>query len=82
MRPLLAAGPSGISLDGFEATGCIESIGVHNVFLRAALEFGWLAGLALVALVIGGWRVVRELTPIAPEYCFVAAALVYVATVR
>ncbi|MBH5399002.1 hypothetical protein HZZ13_14595 [Bradyrhizobium sp. CNPSo 4010] len=51
------------------------------VFLRAALEFGSLAGLALVALVIGGWRVVRELAPIAPEYCFVAAALVYVATV-
>ncbi|MFB9262220.1 hypothetical protein ACFFWD_03400 [Bradyrhizobium erythrophlei] len=81
LRLLPAAGPFGIGLDGFEARGCIKGIGVHNAFLQVALEFGWLAGFALLALVISAWRAVRELAPIAPEYRFVAAALVYVAMV-
>ncbi|UVO30208.1 O-antigen ligase family protein [Bradyrhizobium arachidis] len=81
LRLLPAVGPFGIGLDGFEVRGCIKGIGVHNVFLQASIEFGWLAGLALLTLVVSAWRGVRTLAPIVPDYRFVAAALVYVATI-
>ncbi|SHH17228.1 O-antigen ligase family protein [Bradyrhizobium erythrophlei] len=41
----------GIGLDGFMKRSCIPAAEVHNSFLQAAIEFGWLGGIALLALV-------------------------------
>lgn len=45
------SGLFGIGLDGFMKRSCIPSHQVHNSFLQAAIEFGWLGGIALLALV-------------------------------
>ncbi|TFV41348.1 hypothetical protein [Bradyrhizobium niftali] len=81
LRMLPAGGPFGIGLDGFTVRGCIKGVGVHNTFLQAALEFGWVAGAALIMLVLCAWRDLRPIARISAEYRFIAAALVFVATV-
>jgi hypothetical protein len=45
------SGLFGIGLDGFIRRSCIPTTAVHNSFLQAAIEFGWMAGIALLALV-------------------------------
>ena len=45
------SGLFGIGLDGFIRLSCIPTTAVHNSFLQAAIEFGWAAGLALLAMV-------------------------------
>jgi hypothetical protein len=45
------SGPFGIGLDGFLKLSCVPTTAVHNSFLQAAIEFGWAACLALIAMV-------------------------------
>jgi hypothetical protein len=45
---------TGIGLDGFLSATCLPGHPVHNSFLQAVVEFGWPAGLALIALVALG----------------------------
>jgi O-antigen ligase len=48
------AGLFGIGLDGFMKRTCVAGHQIHNSFLQAAVEFGWLGGVLFAALVIGG----------------------------
>jgi hypothetical protein len=50
-----SAGWIGLGLDSFKKLSCIK-LEVHNSFLQAAVEFGWLGGLLLVLLIgfVGG----------------------------
>jgi hypothetical protein len=45
-----SAGWIGLGLDSFEKLSCIK-LEVHNSFLQAAVEFGWLGGLLLILLI-------------------------------
>ncbi|RZN35328.1 O-antigen ligase family protein [Bradyrhizobium sp. Leo121] len=45
------SGPIGFGLDSFPKLECIDIFQVHNSFLQAAVEFGWLGGVILSALV-------------------------------
>jgi len=42
----------GTGLDSFMKFSCIKSTEVHNSFLQATVEFGWLAGSLLVFLIV------------------------------
>ena len=42
----------GTGLDSFMKLSCIKFTEVHNTFLQAMVEFGWLGGSLLVALVV------------------------------
>jgi hypothetical protein len=48
------AGLFGIGLDGFMKRTCVVGHQIHNSFLQAAVEFGWLGGVLFAALVVGG----------------------------
>jgi hypothetical protein len=45
------AGPLGLGLDSFLAYSCIGSHEVHNSLLQAFVEFGWIAGSSIIALI-------------------------------
>ena len=47
---LPTAGWFGYGLGSFGTLGCLAGFEVHNLFAQAVIEFGWPAGLALVAL--------------------------------
>ena len=46
------SGPVGFGLDSFPKLECIDTFQVHNSLLQAAVEFGWLGGTILSALVL------------------------------
>jgi hypothetical protein len=51
------SGPFGTGLNSFMTLSCIGPYEVHNSFLQAFVEFGWIGGSALVLLVaLAGWR--------------------------
>jgi hypothetical protein len=45
------AGFFGFGLDSFSKMSCFEGYQVHNSVLQAIIEFGWIAGIALIVLV-------------------------------
>jgi hypothetical protein len=45
------AGPLGFGLDSFLSYSCVGLYEVHNSFLQAVVEFGWIVGSALIALI-------------------------------
>jgi O-antigen ligase/polysaccharide polymerase Wzy-like membrane protein len=49
---LPSAGLFGIGLDRFRANSCLVVDSPHNSVLQAAVELGWPAGIALVALIV------------------------------
>jgi hypothetical protein len=44
------AGFFGFGLDSFSKMSCFEGYQIHNSVLQAAIEFGWIAGIALIVL--------------------------------
>ncbi|MBW5435804.1 hypothetical protein FXB41_13725 [Bradyrhizobium canariense] len=50
LRILPRAGLFGIGLDRFAERSCIRVFAPHNAFMQAAVEFGWIAGAALLVL--------------------------------
>lgn len=52
---LPTVGMFGFGLDGFIAKTCV-GVEVHNSFLQAAIEFGWVGGLAFAAVVLPAMR--------------------------
>jgi hypothetical protein len=46
------AGLFGIGMDRFMDVSCIKNTEIHNTILQTAVEFGWIAGAALAALMI------------------------------
>jgi hypothetical protein len=59
-RLLPHAGFFGTGLDSFMASSCVDGHEVHNTLLQVAIEFGWLPGLILAALIaIGLMSLVR-----------------------
>jgi hypothetical protein len=71
------SGPFGTGLNSFMALSCIGQYEVHNSFLQAIVEFGWIGGIAFVLLVaLAGWRLVPMLEN--DEARFVLCCLVYV----
>lgn len=51
---LSTAGITGIGFDGFLAVTCVPGHPVHNSFLQVVIEFGWPAGIAMIALLALG----------------------------
>ena len=73
-----SSGLFGIGLDSFTKTSCVPEREVHNTFLQASIEFGWIAGAALLTMVgLGIWYLV-PLTQSDPEARFALCCLVYV----
>jgi hypothetical protein len=46
------AGVFGFGLDSFARMSCFEGYQIHNSVLQAIVEFGWIAGIALIILII------------------------------
>ncbi|WP_076859399.1 hypothetical protein [Bradyrhizobium mercantei] len=72
---LPVAGLTGIGFNGFDKRSCLPGYPVHNSFLQGAIEFGWPACLAMIALVVLGLRprafALARSVPIARfVYCF------------
>jgi hypothetical protein len=61
------SGPLGVGLNRFMDFSCVTDTEIHNSFLQAWVEFGWLAGFsfAILVLVAGGWS--RALVRVSPE---------------
>ncbi|WP_225118036.1 O-antigen ligase family protein [Bradyrhizobium sp. BRP22] len=67
-RLLPDAGLFGFGLDRFIGLGCVLDTEVHNTFLQAAIEFGWIAGVALVLLTLSvSGAGMRKLARMSPE---------------
>ena len=73
-----SSGWFGIGLDGFMKRSCIPSTEVHNSFLQAAIEFGWLGGTALLVLVCLAFFYLLPLARTDPEARFALCSLVCV----
>ncbi len=73
------AGLSGFGLDGFMKLSCIAETEVHNSFLQAFVEFGWLGGALLVLLVISSVLLLMPIARFDHEVRFVLSSLVFVA---
>lgn len=58
------AGPLGFGLDSFSEYSCVGSFEVHNSLMQAIVEFGWIAGGALIALIgyagLFNWQLARR----------------------
>lgn len=72
---LPTAGITGIGFEGFQSKSCLPGYPVHNSFLQAAIEFGWPAGLAMIALIALGLRprafaLARTVSVARFAYCF------------
>lgn len=55
------AGPVGTGLDSFMDFSCIKNTEVHNSFLQAGVEFGWVGGILMALAAIVAWRSVAPL---------------------
>jgi hypothetical protein len=76
-----SSGPFGIGMDGFTKLSCVPEREVHNTFLQVSIEFGWIAGAMLLALVsLAGWNLL-PLVRSNLEPRFVLCCLVYVSIV-
>lgn len=73
-----SSGLFGIGMDNFTKLSCVPEREVHNTFLQVAIEFGWIAGAMLLALVaLSGWHLL-PLVRSNPEARFVLCCLAYV----
>jgi hypothetical protein len=71
------SGPFGTGLNSFMELSCVGEAEVHNSFLQAIVEFGWIGGGALVLLItVAGWRLISMRGN--DEARFVLCCLVYV----
>ncbi len=73
------AGLFGIGMDRFMEASCVKNTEIHNTILQTTVEFGWIAGAALVALMIFA---VFSLWPLAAgnlEARFALCGLIFVA---
>ena len=77
-RLLPEAGLFGLGLDRFIGRGCVPDTEVHNTFLQAAIEFGWIAGVSLVLLTfsVGDARM-RQFARTSPEIRIALCGLVF-----
>jgi hypothetical protein len=61
------SGPLGIGLDNFKKVTCLKDLQVHNIYLQAIIEAGWLGGGALIALAFSPFfylpRLIRSMDP-------------------
>jgi hypothetical protein len=78
-RMLPQAGAFGFGAGGFTARSCVKGAEVHDSFIEAFLEFGWIAGVALLLLLVYAARAVLPLTAISADYRFAASSLFYIA---
>lgn len=78
LRILPGAGPFGVGAGGFAKRSCVPGIGAHNSFVEAAIDFGWLAGALLLALLVIAWHSVIPLARLMPDYRFAAALMIFV----
>jgi O-antigen ligase/polysaccharide polymerase Wzy-like membrane protein len=72
------AGLIGIGLNGFMRRNCIQSTEVHNSFLQALIEFGWLGGGLLGLLVLSAVVMLLPLARYDGEVRFVLSSLVFI----
>jgi hypothetical protein len=72
-----SAGIFGIGLDAFQHRSCLQSIEVHNSFLQAALEFGWLGVASFFMLVVSVLLVLLPLARRDDEARFVISSLAF-----
>ena len=76
IRLLPEAGALGLGLGGFSRRSCFEGPEVHNSLLQASVEFGWMAGGALVLLLVSAFRsALVPLVRISPDFRFSAGGL-------
>ncbi|QOZ78417.1 hypothetical protein XH83_25140 [Bradyrhizobium sp. CCBAU 53351] len=78
LRLLPKAGLFGIGPGGFSARSCLPGHEVHNTILQVFVEFGWVAGVLLLALLAAAWSSVSGLARIMADYRFAACALAFV----
>lgn len=73
------AGLFGIGMDRFMDTSCVKGTEIHNTILQATIEFGWIAGPALVALLIVAGLSLWPLARCDAEAQFALCGLIFVA---
>ena len=73
------AGLFGIGMDRFMDASCIKNAEIHNTILQTTVEFGWIAGVALTALMIGAFFSLWPLAAGNPEARFALCGLIFVA---
>lgn len=78
LRILPQAGPFGLGAGGFAKRSCVPGVGPHDSFVEMAADFGWLAGVLLVALVVVAGHSVMSLARILPDYRFAACLGIFV----
>jgi hypothetical protein len=76
MSLIKRSGLFGVGLDGFMKQSCISSTQVHNSFLQAGIEFGWLGGISLLAMVCIAGFYLLPLARADPEARFALCSLV------
>jgi MFS family permease len=74
-----AAGPLGFGLDSFFQYSCVGSFEVHNSLLQAIVEFGWIVGGALIALIGYAGFLNLQLARRDPNVRFFLCSLAYLA---
>lgn len=78
LRLLPKAGLFGIGPGGFSARSCLPGHEVHNTILQVFVEFGWVAGILMLALLAAAWGSVSGLARIVADHRFAACALIFV----
>lgn len=78
LRILPSAGAFGVGAGSFARQSCVPGLTPHNSFAEMAIEFGWLAGVLLVALAAVACRSVLPLARVLPDYRFAACLLLFV----
>jgi hypothetical protein len=74
------AGLFGIGMDRFMDASCIKNTEIHNTILQATVEFGWIAGAALAALMILAGLSLWPLAVRDPEARFALCGLIFIAS--
>jgi O-antigen ligase len=77
----LIAGPFGFGLDNFMSHSCVKETEIHNSLLQAIVEFGWLGGLSLFALVAVAGARLAPLGRIYRSARFAFCSLAYVTAI-
>jgi hypothetical protein len=71
------AGGFGFGLDSFLGLSCIPFTEVHDTILQAFVEFGWLGGICLLALILSSAMPLRSASQTSDDVRFVLCCLAY-----
>ncbi|MBI5320508.1 hypothetical protein [Bradyrhizobium sp.] len=75
------AGFFGTGLDGFMQLSCVRQTEIHNSFLQAFVEFGWLGGVLFLVLVVTSVCSIAGRARAEPVPLFLLSSLIFLAMI-